>query len=517
MKKDDMKNAYGKAPQSFHYAVMRSLNSLEEKQKVRSKSRVMRTAVACALIVAIGTAGIITAKAVYPMVAEREGNYGMNIDIDPTIDGTDNGSQVNAENMNFQIGDDSKNVPEYVKLDIGYLPDGVIVDSPPIKYSYNGECKEKCFTFVFERVSGKQTFSESIIEDYEQFTVNGNPAILAHVAGDMRQGENPFSKRFYIYFESKGLFVMCYVTDDVSDEEIKKVMENLSVVEGTQDDNTGGSFSEATTAEERSRMKAEDEAARAYDEWLAANTKISFSTVNLGQTIGYDWENIDEDLKDSEKTDIFDPDEYRVEGLGFSIDKIEVLDNVADLDVNCFETNISENIYSYVDENGSFLPYTREVMEYGDGIDSANKIVSSETMNRKLVYVTVTVNNTSESPRCFYLRQIGIERLEQNNGGLGYFCSDDVLPELANRGEISFIDNNNVPIDGQQHGYYFLDMPANSSKTVHLGFLADEDMLDQLYVTVSGDDSCLIYDAKEQKFVDNDSETNFGYACVKVQ
>lgn len=488
MKKSDMKNVYGKAPKSFHYAVMRSLNSLEEKQQVKSRSRLMRTLIACALVAAIGVAGVVTAKAVYPMVVNRQGNYGVSIELEPqTASDTESSNELELS-LNENLS-----APEYVKMELGYMPEGVIENQG--KYSLDGNFKEKGFTFVCERIAEKTAITDENILDYEQFEVNGNAAVLAHVSVD------PYSKRFYIYFEDYAFFVKCYVTKDVSDEEIKKVMENITVTEGTEDDNSGGSLSESKQSLGDKISGALEEAnQQAYDAWLEANTEVTFSTVELKQTLGYECPKLDE-----------------ATGIDFSIDDIEVLDNIADLDANCFEQDRSENIGSYADENGNLLPYTRETIKYGDGVDSVNEIVASETVNRRLVYVTVNVRNTSDTEREFYLYQLNIDRLRDNNGVLGYPTGDEVLPELASCGEINFIDNNDVEKSGYSSGYYFLTVPANSSETVHLGFLADEDMLDELYVTVDGRWCGAIFDAESGKFVNNDKETEFGYACIKVQ
>ena len=84
----------------------------------------------------------------------------------------------------------SKSAPEYVKMNIGYLPEGVIEDQG--KYSLNGNHKDKCLTISGSRVVEKQTIKEENIVDYEEFDLNGNRAILATSAVG-------FSKRFFIF------------------------------------------------------------------------------------------------------------------------------------------------------------------------------------------------------------------------------------------------------------------------------------------------------------------------------
>lgn len=470
MSKNNMKNVYGNAPLSFHYAIVRTLNNLDEKSNVNQKSRVMRTAVVCALILAIATASVITAKAIYPMLANRLGNYGLAIDVEPIT--SNNGE------TSLSCTADTSNAPEYVKLNIGYLPEGVIKSQG--KYSLNGEFSEKCFSFIFERVSKKQTFTDAFILDYEEFSVNGNKSILA----DLND-----SKRFYIFFEKECLFVTCYVSNDVSNDEIKKVMKNLTVVEGNATDNNGGALSQSTSSNNLHGT---------VEEGTGTDINIKHSAIKLGQDISYD----DNDF--NEEAD-----------FNFSVDKIEVLDNISSLDINNFESTILDNIDNYVDEKGNITSYTREIYNYGDGIYTNNELISSETVNRKFVYVTVNVDNSSNSDKDFNLAQIGLNYLENNNGILQPTLENY---EPANHNEINWIDNNNTEKDGFKAGYYFMNVPAKGSKTVHLGFLADEDTLDKLYVTVSGNWCCAIYDAESGKFINNeDPNKNYGYASIKVK
>lgn len=484
MKKQDLKKVYSNVPQDFHNSVVRTLNSLEDVQKstVRPKSKIFRTAVACALIIAVGAVGAVTAAAVYPMVASREGNYGMTLELEATGSGS-------AEDMNLKLSADSTGSPEYVKMNIGYLPQGVVEDQG--KYSLNGEHEEQCFTFDVMRVAENVTVSDVNILDYEQFEVHGNPAVLAH-------SSLTFAKSFYIFFEDECALVCCYVTDDVSDDEIKKVMESISFTSGTEENNDGGSLSQARE-QESGENNVENALQNIYDSYIERNTTVEYSVIPCGQSVGY-------------SDDVVEENAFKC-----SVDSIEVLDNISELDRDNFDNNMF-NLSEYADENGTLLSYTREIYSYGDGVNTTKELISSETMNRKLIYVTATVTNTSDEEQCFYLGQIGMEWLRENNGELQYVGDlEEYLPDKAWCGEINYIDNNNVDTNGFKSGYYFMDVPANSSKTVHLGFFSDEDMIDELYVTFDGAWCDSIFDEETNTFVLNDSpSTSYGYACIKV-
>lgn len=510
MRKQDLKKAYSKPPQAFHYAVIRSLNSIDEKQPVKAKSRVMRNAIVCALVLAVGVAGVVSASAIFPMTVNRNGSYGMSIELEPTNNGTDS---ISTNDMSIQLSAGSKSAHEYVKFNIGYLPEGVVsyYDQGKYKYSLNGGDDGQFFSFSTQRIVEKQTITTTFIKDYEQFEINGNQAVLAHV-----DSINELTKCFYIYFENEALLIQCYISDDVSDEEIIKVMENLSVTEGTEDDYDSATLSEVKKSLADKAKEAFDSTTQAaYDAWLKSNTTHQISVVDIGTPLSYA-----EDLKEFNGT--------------YTVDSIEVLDNISGLDEKFFDISSKEDLSDYADENGNLLPYTRETWKYGDGVNTTNELVASETVNTRFVYVTLTVDNTNNHADTFYLEQFSLNMIDpdilQENNGIYKYTEADAEPEeniwVNSRslyGEIDYIDNNNVDYDaeivGALYGYYELSVPADSIETVHLGFWADEDTLDKLYLEVNNYwCNRALFDPDTNQFVYNKNpDTEYSVAYIKVQ
>ena len=160
------------------------------------------------------------------------------------------------------------------------------------------------------------------------------------------------------------------------------------------------------------------------------------------------------------------------------------------------------------------MPYTREIYSDGDGVNTVNELISSEQIGRKLVYITVTATNNTDTEQCFYMPQISLEQLRNDNGELVYASN---LPGYEYMREISYIDNNNVDKSGFKSGYNFLDIPANSSQVIHLGFFVDDDIIDELYVTLEADFASGIFDAATNTFVQNTKQgIDYGFACTKV-
>lgn len=470
MKNQDLKNAYGPVPTEFHNSVVRTLNTLEEEpvKTTRPRRTWLKVLVACALIAAIGTVGATAAAKLYPMSANKEGNYGLTFDVQ-TVSSTESDSGSSSiDGMNLGLSADSS-APEYVKLNVGYLPDGVISDG--FKYSLNGEHSEKCLTLIVDRVGTTATFSDINIADFEQFEINGNVAILANVV-DMG-GDNPFGRRFYIYFEDMAAFVTGYITNDYSDEEVRKIMENLTVTEGTEDDCNGGALSDKNSWVNRNDYVEEEPETYTY---------FDYKDVNLGDEFEY-YEGFEEQCN-----------------CFFTVDNIEVLDNISGLDSSCFGGLLkNEKLEDFIDENGNLLPYEREYYKFGDGVTAPMyEVVKTDMAERRMVYVTLTVKNTGSQPVEFWF-PISMHS-KGNVDDTGTYTED------TSYGEKTYIDNNDVDEVGINRGYNKLTLAPNSTETVHIGFWADADMLDYYYICNSVGNA-----------FDSQGNETVTYECIKVK
>lgn len=468
MKKQDLKNAYGPVPTEFHNSVVRTLNTLDEEpvKTARPRRTWLKVLVACALIAAMGTVGATAAAKLYPMNVNKEGNYGLTFDVQTTSDSESDSGSSSLDGMNLSLSADS-NAPEYVKLNVGYLPDGVISDG--FKYSLNGEHKEKGLTLIVDRVGTAASFSDINIADFEQFEINGNTAVLANVV-DM-DGEYEFGRRFYIYFEDMAAFVTGYITNDYSDEEVRKIMENLTVTEGTADDCNGGALSDKMSWVNRNDYMEEEP---------VGYTDFDYEYVNLGDEL---------ECRFSDSNCVY------------TVDNIEILENISNLDSSCYSVPMGDSLEDYADENGNLLPYEREYYKLGDGVTAPmREVVKTDMADRRMVYATLTVKNTGSEARTFgFLPYVSMMRI-----GDGY--NDGILTEDPWLGEITYIDNNDVDELGFNAGYYSLTVAPNSTETVHIGFLADADMLDYYYI-------CNYVDAE----YDSQGNNTLTYECIKVK
>ncbi len=464
----DLRDAYSEVPQSFHRCVRRTLNGLEERRSAPRRSAA-RVALVCALVLSVCAVGALSASAIYPLVVDKNSEYEIGITLEPS----------------------DTQLSEYVKLNLGWLPDGVTESNG--KYSLNGESQEKCFTFEVYMVDEKTELTYGSVTEYENLTVNGNDAVIAY--RELTNG-GP-SRIFYVYFEDEGAFVQCYVSDDVTDAEMRGVMENMTVTAGTETDYTYVSYTSEITGTTLDSII--DTAAQLLD--ISAYSE-TFYEAELGTEIG-----VDEKYLEEHETGYM---------CSYSVDSIEILSNVSALDSDCFGALACyDSISEITDEDGNLLPYTRTTYKYGDGVNTLDEVYAVDDVNRILVYATVTVNNTSDSDQEFNLWSLGLSRLSRSDGSLMVVGADgEPVPDDPWYGEITYIDNNDADEVGFQSGYYILTVPAGSSETVHIGFLADEDTADQLYVTAGSTDSCSAFDVSTNKFTSTASLTSDEHSYV---
>ena len=482
--KNEIRSIYGEAPQSFHNMMVETLDSLDEAAPRRyHKARRLAAFAAAAALLSVGALG---ANAVIKSFAPvKEGNYGLNITV---------GDSSDSEPGLMTLGAPSS-TPEYVKPNVGYLPEGMYFNEQDGKYFSDDETKR--MTIVYRRITEQQTLQDFNVASYEEMTINGHAAMITHSA--VPASENDYTRHFYIYFEDTATLVQGYVTYGIPDVELDKIMEGITVEE-CDTDMYGMSFTQAK--KEYAEEKRDEQMTALINKAADLTRNERLIPVDVGTTIKFG--------KGSEQ--------YDGDGLEYSVDNIEVLDNISGLDYNKFQ-DMFIDLEKDVDENGNLLPYERNIYTYGDGVDAPfTTVTGTQTAERRLVYITMTVTNNAENERTFYYQGFNMANLSNNNGELTA-DDDSIKPSYT---EITYIDENNVDSDGFKSGWNFLTLSSGETRTVHIGFICDEDNLDDLYLTDYGNCQCYRYDEKTStlnvsKSKNVDGTFNFDTLCTKVR
>ena len=165
MKTEDLQNAYPNPPEDFHNAVLSSLYKLDTKAPARyKKRRVMRVAVVCAIVAALGSFTVVAAATnFFGLFSEPVGKFGLHVGV------TEEATASASETL------------KAVKMKFGYMTEGFEalpnMSSDVSKFqninAENGEC------FSFSVVPAKDfDYTETYIIDSEETVVNGHKLII---------------------------------------------------------------------------------------------------------------------------------------------------------------------------------------------------------------------------------------------------------------------------------------------------------------------------------------------------
>ena len=215
MRTEDLQNAYPNPPEDFHNAVLSSLYKLDAQSPVRyKKRRVMRVAVVCAIVAALGSFTVVAAATnFFGLFSEPVGKFGLHVGV--------------TEEATASTSDSLK----AVKMKFGYMTEGF--EALPNMSSHvskfqninaeNGEC------FSFSVVPAKDfDYTETYIIDSEETVVNGHKLIIT--TRQMTEG-GEVDYGATMYFEDWGYVVWSFAYNGAEKDELLKIMQNLSLEE----------------------------------------------------------------------------------------------------------------------------------------------------------------------------------------------------------------------------------------------------------------------------------------------
>lgn len=418
-----MKNIYPEPSREFHNAVLTTLNNLPEKveKQHKIKNKTLRIAIVCAIIGALSTTTVFATATIYNTLINPVGKYG--VEISP----------------NFSDVSSKKESVDFVKLNLSYLPDGIkaMSNTEGLKYCSVSDNNKSVFSFWFTKVDSNYKISELFVNDYKEVNLGNNEGVILHIK-PFENSDEKSNSLIYIYYKEMNVLLTAYVSNDVSDDEIEKVMKGIELTKGNNGD-------------------------LIVDEAKSEEDKIT-----------YDYSFNDENYQVVSK-------DTSVNGFDFSgnisCNSINILDNISGLNQDCFYLFEYDNDLSQiVDENGNIKPYEKKFFKDGDGINSIGSLEEINIINGKFVKAEVTVTNTTNEEQEFGINTIKLNALEKDSKGNMIYKEENSLST-----ETHYIESNI-----NREDYYSILIPANSSETITVGFFVNEDVLDDLYLTLNG-------------------------------
>ena len=425
----NLKKEYPEITVSFHENIVSSLDKLEDNQEIKKYNRSPYGMIAIAAVVAIifMSVTVFAANTVYDYFVNKN-NYKVTLNVNED-------TTVNAES------------PEYVKLEFGYLPDYLIPDDAPYKFGVKTESGNDTgsgLTFqLFETDTAKNLeifYAGSVTE----CMFGENQGAIVKIDTGIESDGDDYDKQFLIYFKDFGYVLRCYVSEKISEDEMLKIAENISLVESDKE-NAFIVDTYIPTTENGGILEP------------ASDFIYSYTADATVRKIG----------------EAFDVTAYNgdIDGNDYTlcIKNIEIRDNINGLDVDSFGP--TADLEKMVDDNGYFKEYERKTYDYGDGVNSVATIKKTETVGRRIILVDIEVGNNENIANEFYIDASVCS------------ISGTLESNKYNSFEATYISGQN----GKSSGFYQIPFVAGEKKTVTYGFIidADADYSDLMFIVGS--------------------------------
>ncbi|MDM5248394.1 anti-sigma factor [Lysinibacillus sp. G4S2] len=397
-------------------------------QAKRKKNRIL--IVAACLMIGIPTTAFGAVK-VYDMIVQKQ-NYEVNVSV------SNNASKKNDN---------------WYKLKMNYLPENMVeIENAPMKYSFKDNYAKGGFSFFLSRVGENSNFQTLYSKSYEEKEINGRKAVI--VNKDTGDKSIMFDRQVYLLFEEEGIMLESTVGVDVSEEQMMKVMENISL------EPTSKELASYIADYDDALFSEENEPTESIVIPLKKDSKQLFS---VGEKIPVTIDQIS-----------------RLDSLEFVIEKVEVFDSIKDFKQDNFNESalgiLSEN--QALDQKKKLLPYRRDVYKVGNGKESIDELVDSQLVNPKFVYLTTTVKNIGKQAIEELYMNPFMQVLKYENNAWNYAVEDGIDEKSIMWGEVDYLAPH-----GKGKDFYNIGsiLPGQTMK-VHLGYFVDEDKLDSIFL-----------------------------------
>lgn len=202
----NLKNEYAEMPKDFENKIASTLDTLENKKNPIAFSKAAKIIAIAAAVIAVLTVSGFAAEDIYKRFLTKE---------DDRI----------ILNVGEITSSEAQKPAEYIKLNLGWLPDDIQPFEPPYKY-------HRIYSDGTESPGGL-TFSVFTTETAVQYAAENADNAKELMIGDHLGAILSFNvdKQLLIFFDDMGYVLLCYVTIDMDESELIKIAENISLEE----------------------------------------------------------------------------------------------------------------------------------------------------------------------------------------------------------------------------------------------------------------------------------------------
>ena len=433
----------------------------------KKKKDAARRMLVASMVVALALATTVCAGVVYQMHNEKVGKYGVKTKIE---------GQQTAETENRKVENHGAET-DYVELTASYLPDGM-VQTEEGKYSFEDNYMEGGISMVVYRLPQNEKVDDLLSTDVaesEELEVEGRPAVYLEKVSSA-------AKNLYVIYAEHGYMLEMFAFPDVTKEEMIHIAEGLTVVptEKTEGDCVMQlcDWNQTEEAEEKGEpVDSDSDREFSFDKTKMENTHA------IGESINMEHAGID-----------------NMPGLTATVASVELSDNSSILADGMLDADAMKAF----DADGNLLPMKLEYIKSGDGINTTDEVVKTETLPQKIVYATVKYENNGTETLHDIMYNGGIAFLEEKGSQMqfaDYFLLSD--EEKASTGcdyrepeQVGFSQEVYLSdvTGGERNNNYINELKPGESVTVHFAFKIPEEKLGEMYLTLSNTGGVYSYD-----------------------
>ena len=461
MRLEDMKNEIPETPDFIHEMIKNEVEKQLKETSIPSipvekirKWTTARVAAAVAVCVLATTTAAYGGIKLYHMYLEKDGTYRVKT-----------GITTEKDSKGFDLPDQ---IPE-IEIQANYIPDGMAwMDEYHLEYPENNRTGGFSLSSVLlDNDDFEQVMTDTGVVESQERTFGDLDGVYLRYQ-DLKQ-DGSFNQRIYLLCPEEYRVITIYIGDDVSREEAFKFAENLEIVETETMIETAGlyTWSELVSPEA-------DAASDIISELSDEKLKIH----EIGDSYY-----LSASAKDTDGNSI------TADQISVCVDSIQIADDLQLLDGK----ELPEEWQNVVGADGKLVPNHLSYIKSGDGIDTLDEVVKTETVNQKLVYATVTYTNHSDQEihHMLYLGSMMFLKQEGNNyqiydksesGGENY---DRVTGDsTAHRREMTYYS---IKEDYGNGGNYIPSLKPGESVQADMAWIVNENDLDYLYLNLCGD------------------------------
>lgn len=461
MRLEDMKNDIPETPEFIHAMIQKEVyKQMKETKVVDIQTRRIKkwtgTSVAVAAAVCMLATSMVAYAGVklYQMFTEKQGSYNI----------------ITGINTDDSMG--TIDLPEIIHgIDItaGYVPEGMEwIDEVHLQYPEQKWIGGFNFSWVLldEDDLGKVIEDKSVIESENRKFGDYNGVYLKY--HDLFQ-DGSINQKIYLLCPDVYRMITIYIGDNVAKEDAIKVAENLVITENDTIIETDllDTWSEQISPEEETEIET----------MLTSVAADRLSVYQIGDKFEVTAHSIDE------------AGNWEDNKISVCVDDVIIEDSLEIIG----QDRIPEEWMNAVGTDGKIVNNTRAFIKSGNGIDTVDEIVKTESIKQKLVFTTLTYTNETDEDINHMLYSGSLMLLDSIEGmyricdsvkvsGLDYDrVSEDSVARIA---EMTYY---NVTEEFGNGGNYIPSLKASESIQVNMAWIVNEDALEKMYLNLSGD------------------------------